>query len=258
MAFFAISGVIAPGVGVALYSTSGDELALFAAVLLGVAAFGVASRIRVPETRAPAPGAVGGETARARWLARLVEPSALPWTLLLVTSYSAYAIFAIFPPVYALHAGVPTEVLIVYFPIHGLAQAISSPVFGRLADRLGRRTSMVLGCLLAGTALLIALIPSFVTFTVAAFVFSLSQSLVNNTISALTMERAPKNRLGSAMATYTMGYQVSTGLSSLLWGALIATVGFSWVFIMAAGFQVLTIALSIAFIGPVRARSTGP
>jgi MFS family permease len=125
-------------------------------------------------------------------------------------------------------------------------------MFGRLADRLGWRTSMVLGCLMAGTGLLIATVPSFVTFTIAAFVFSLSQSLVNTTISALTMERAPRHRLGSAMATYTMGYQVATGLSSLLWGALITSLGFSWVFVVAAGFQVLTIGLSWAFIGSAR------
>ena len=153
---------------------------------------------------------------------------------------------------YALHVGVPVEVLVVYFPIFGFAQAISSPVFGRLADVLGRRRSMVLGCLMAGGGLLIATIPSFVSFTIAAFVFSLSQSLVNNTISALTMERAPKHRLGSAMATYTMGYQVATGLSSLLWGALITSVGFSLVFVTAAAFQLLTVALSFALIGPVR------
>jgi MFS family permease len=145
--------------------------------------------------------------------------------------------------------GVPLDVLVLYFPIFGFAQAVSSPIFGRLADKLGRRTSMVLGCLMAGTGLLIATIPSFVTFTVAAFVFSMSQSLVNTTISALTMERAPKHRLGSAMATYTMGYQVATGLSSLLWGALITSIGFSLVFVVAAGFQVLTIVLSFLLIG---------
>jgi predicted MFS family arabinose efflux permease len=60
------------------------------------------------------------------------------------------------------------------------------------------------------------------------------------------------------MATYTMGYQVATGLSSLLWGALITSVGFSWVFVVAAAFQVLTIALCFVFIGPPRPGGTRP
>jgi MFS family permease len=256
MGFFAIAGVISPGLGVALYSASGEALALIVGAALGVVAFFITTRIQVPESMRPA----GIEDAplgfRARWLGRLVEPSALPWTLLLVTSYSAYAIFAIFPPVYAVHLGVPVELLVAYFPIFGFAQAISSPVFGRLADRLGWRTSIVLGCLLAGAGLMVATIPTFVTFTIAAFVFSLSQSLVNTTISALTMERAPKHRLGSAMATYTMGYQIATGLSSLLWGALIENVGFSWVFVVAGAFQLLTIALAFVFIRPPRRTAT--
>jgi MFS family permease len=257
MAFYAIAGVIGPGLGVALYTVSGEWLPLVVAALVGGAAFLVASRIRVPEAAGlTVPAAATGPRSRA--LGRMVEPSALPWAFLLVTSYSAYAIFAIFPPVYALHLGVPVEVLVVYFPIFGFAQAISSPVLGRLADWLGRRTSMILGCSMAGVGLIVATIPSFVSFTVAAFVFSLSQSLVNNTISALTMERAPKHRLGSAMATYTMGYQVATGLSSLLWGALITSVGFSWVFVVAAAFQVLTIALCFVFIGPPRPGGTRP
>jgi MFS family permease len=219
-----------------------------AAILLGAVALAVALRIEVPETArsaAPKPASAG---AGGRWLTVLVEPSALPWTLLLVTSYTAYALFTIFPPVYALSVGAPVEWLVVYFPIFGVGQVISSPVFGRLADRLGRRSAIVLGCVMAGSGLVLATIPSIVTFTIAGFVFSLSQSLVNPTISALTIERAPKQRLGSAMATYTMGYQVSTGLSSLLWGALITAVGFSWVFAVAVGFQVLSVGLSFALI----------
>jgi hypothetical protein len=42
---------------------------------------------------------------------------------------------------------------------------------------------------------------------------------------------------------------VATGLSSLLWGALITSIGFSLVFVVAAGFQVLTIVLSFLLIG---------
>jgi predicted MFS family arabinose efflux permease len=67
------------------------------------------------------------------------------------------------------------------------------------------------------------------------------------------MERAPKDRLGSAMATYTMGYQVATGLSSLLWGALITSLGFASVFATASLLQLLTIvSTAVVF------RSRGP
>lgn len=45
------------------------------------------------------------------------------------------------------------------------------------------------------------------------------------------------------MATYSIGYQFATGTSSILWGAIITTLGFAWLFVAAAGFQLLTIAL---------------
>jgi MFS family permease len=138
----------------------------------------------------------------------------------------------------------PIEVLIAYFPIWGLAQVVSQPFAGRLGDRLGRVRSMVLGCVVASAALLVALVPGIETFTIAAILYAFSQSLVMATISALTMERAPRHRLGSAMATYSVGYQVATGISSLLWGTMITTVGFTWVFIVALGFQLLTIGLA--------------
>ena len=76
-----------------------------------------------------------------------------------------------------------------------------------------------------------------------------SQSLVNPTISALVIERAPRHRLGSAMATYSIGYQFSTGTSSILWGAIITNFGFTWLFVVAAGLQVLTIVLGRRMLG---------
>jgi MFS family permease len=172
-----------------------------------------------------------------------------------VLSFSAWSLFTVFPSVYVQHLGVPVEVLVVYFPIFGLAQAISQPIFGRVADVLGRMRSIVLGAAMCLVGLLIAAVPDAVlpgmlTFSVAAFFYALGQSFVNPTVSALVMERAPRHRLGSAMATYSIGYQFATGTSSILWGAIITTIGFSWLFIVAAGFQVLTILLGRRLLAP--------
>ncbi len=244
MTMYALAALIGPALGVALYTMNGEVAPILVGVLVGAGSILVAMRIDVPESIRQ-PDAALTAAARPSFLARFVEPSALPWTLMLVTSYSAMSIFAVFPPVYALAVGAPVELLVPYFAIFGLAQAIAQPMAGRLADRLGRRQSMIIGCTVAAAGLIVAIVPSFATFTLAGFVFGLSQALVNPTISALTMERAPRHRLGTAMATYTMGYQVGIGLSSLLWGAMITLVGFSWVFVVAAGFQLLTVGLSL-------------
>ena len=140
------------------------------------------------------------------------------------------------------------EVLIAYFPIFGLAQVLFQPFVGRLGDRLGRARSMISGTAIAAVSLVVALAPGFAAFTIAAVIYAIAQSLVMATVSALTMERAPKHRLGSAMATYSVGFQVATGISSLAWGTMIASVGFGWVFAVALGLQLLTMALAIRFL----------
>jgi MFS family permease len=154
--------------------------------------------------------------------------------MLLLTSYSAYSIFANFAPVYAQELGVPAEALIAYFPIFGLSQAASQPLAGKFADVLGRLRSMVVGSLVAAAGMFVAVlpgVPSFASFTAASVIFGLSQSLINPTIIALIIERAPRSRLGSAMATYSIGYQFAIATSSLIWGSLIIYVGFTWVFL---------------------------
>jgi MFS family permease len=173
---------------------------------------------------------------------------------MLVLSFSAWSIFTVFPPVYVQHLGVPVEVLVLYFPVFGLAQTISQPIFGRVADVLGRMRSMIAGAAMCLVGLLIAVIPdasvpAMVTFGIASFFYGLGQSFVNPTVSALVMERAPRHRLGSAMATYSIGYQFATGISSILWGAIITTLGFTWLFVVAAAFQVLTILISRRLLG---------
>lgn len=241
----AIGALILPGLGVALYTALGIVPPVLFVVALGL--LGVMAVLRIHVATAPT---AAGKAVREPLLTRFLEPSALAGTLMLVTAYSSWSIFTVFPSVYAQHVQAPVEVLIAYFPIWGLAQVISQPYAGRLGDRLGRARSMVLGSAVASAALLVALIPGFVTFTIAAVLYAVSQSLVMATISALTMERAPKHRLGSAMATYSVGYQVATGLSSLLWGAMIATLGFTWVFVVALGFQALTIGLIRVLLPP--------
>jgi hypothetical protein len=65
-------------------------------------------------------------------------------------------------------------------------------------------------------------------------------------ISAMTIDRAPAGRVGSAMATYSIGHQLASNGSSALWGALIAVAGFGWTFGAAIALQVITIGLSTA------------
>jgi MFS family permease len=256
----ALGQLLLPGLAVALYTlTGGPTVSILMAVVLGLGAWLVTLRVDVPAP-SPQPAPAPGDEQLTR-IQRLVEPSAVAATGLLVLSFSSWSIFTVFPPVYAQHVGAPVEVLVIYFPIFGLAQAISQPVFGRVADILGRMRAIVLGSLLGLSGLLVVMVPAdllppMATFTIGAFLYALGQSLVNPTISALVMERAPRHRLGSAMATYSIGYQFATGTSSIVWGAIITSFGFIWMFVVAAAMQVVTMALSRRILKPKRAPST--
>ena len=252
----AMGQLVLPGLAVALYTSTGHEtVPVLVAALMGLGAFALVMRMHVPQPTRPAAG-----DERVSLVQRIFEPSAIPPTVILITSFSAYSIFTVFAPVYVVtHLGAPVELLAVYYPIFGLAQAISQPIFGRFADRLGRAASITLGASLAAVALLVAAIrveglPEMVTFTLAAVIYALAQSFVNPTISAAVMERAPKHRVGSAMATWSIGFQFATGTSSLLWGAIIATWGFTWLFVAGVGFQVLAILLGRLVLGSPRSR----
>jgi MFS family permease len=249
----AIGGLILPSIGVALYSATGEVAPVLFAIGLGLAAAFVTFQIQVPPS-APRPTAAP-DSRQPGLIERFVEPSALPGTAMLVLSFSAWSLFTVFPPVYVQHLGVPVEVLVLYFPVFGLAQTISQPIFGRVADSLGRMRSIMVGAAMCLVGLLIAIIPDgvvpgMVTFATAAFCYALGQSFVNPTVSALVMERAPRHRLGSAMATYSIGYQFATGISSIVWGAIIITLGFTWLFAVAAALQLVAIVLSSRLLAP--------
>ncbi|MSP57211.1 MAG: MFS transporter [Myxococcales bacterium] len=256
MSMPALGQLLLPGIAVALYTlTGGPAVPILVAVLLGLGAWLITLRVDVPAP-APTPASAPGDE-KLTLIQRLVEPSAVTATGLLVVSFSSWSIFTVFPPVYAQHVGAPVEVLIIYYPIFGLAQTISQPFFGRFADAMGRMRSMLLGSVLGLAGLLVALVPMelvppMVTFSIGAFLYGLSQSLINPTISALVMERAPKHRMGSAMATYSIGYQLATGISSIAWGAIITSFGFTWLFVVAAAMQILTMVLSRRILAPGR------
>jgi MFS family permease len=242
-----LGALFLPSLGVALYTATGEIAPILAAVALGLGAAFVTFVIPVPPA---SPRPVSAQEAGAPSLIRrFVEPSAVAPTALLVLSFTAWSLFTAFPPVFVQHLGAPVQVLVIYFSIFGLAQVVSQPFFGRFADILGHQRSIVIGAAVSLGGLLIAavpdaVVPGMVTFTAAAFFYALGQALLNPTVSAMVMERAPRHRLGSAMATFSIGYQFAVGTSSILWGGMINAFGFGAVFLVAAALQVLTIVLT--------------
>jgi MFS family permease len=90
---------------------------------------------------------------------------------------------------------------------------------------------------------------------ISAAAYGVAVSLATPAISALAIDLAPEGRLGAAVATYTVGFQLATGLSGVLWGAIIAAIGFPWPFVAAIGLQVVTLVCSRRFSGRDRRKA---
>jgi MFS family permease len=168
--------------------------------------------------------------------------------MLMITGFMAcQALLIVFAPLYVAELGVQPGALIPYYTVNGLLLTISQLVVGRASDRFGRGSAIRAGCGLAILGLTAAMLGgSFATLLAASGAFSLATALVAPSLSALAMDTAPAARVGAAMATFSVGYQLATGIGGILWGLVIAVAGFRWAFCVAVGLQVTT------FVGSLR------
>ncbi len=241
MAMPALATLVGPAAGVTLYVRGGDVPPLVLAAGLGTAAFLVSLVLRIPSSTGT------GRSAAAA--SGLVERSAVPSTVMVTTFMAAHSLFLVFPPVYVAAVGAPLEFLALYYPVYGLVMTVSQLLIGRASDRLGRSTSIRMGCGIAIGGLTAAVVlHGTAALVVASAAYAVAISLVSPTLSALTIDRAPSDRIGAAMATYSLGYQLATGASSLMWGAVIAVAGFPWPFALAIALQVITLAMTFRFV----------
>ena len=248
-AMIAVALLVAPGLGTWLYVTRGLGAPVVLSAGLGLIALVVAARVRIP---VQARAGDGDASPPARWSGlnpfRSLERAALPSTLMLASFMSAQSLFTVFAPVYVLSIGAPVESLVLYYPIYGGVLAVSQLAAGPLSDRVGRALAIRLGCVMAIFGLAVAgLGNGMAALTVGAGAFAVGVSLVSSATSALTIDRAPVGKLGAAMATYSLGYQLASGMGSLVWGALIAASGFLMGFGTAIALQALTLALTFRF-----------
>ncbi len=253
-AMIAVSVLVGPALGTWLYVTSGLGGPILLATGLGIVALIVSLKVRIPVQAAPTAAATAPSRRSGLPFLRALETSSLPSTLMLTTFMSGQSLFTVFAPVYAIGLGAPIESLVLYYPVYGAVLTLSHLAAAPVSDRVGRALTIRIGCVMAIGGLVVAALGGDMTaLAIGAAAYAIGVSFVSSATSALTMDRAPAGRIGSAMATYSLGYQISSGLSSLLWGTVIAASGFFAAFAGAIALQVLTIGISLRF-----ARATPP
>jgi predicted MFS family arabinose efflux permease len=115
-----------------------------------------------------------------------------------------------------------------------------APVLGSLADLRGRRFGLLAGILLfiAGMSL-VAIYPSFITFSLALLLAILSKYLFDPSMQAYLGDRVPYERRGTALAVTEASWSLAFIAGVPLMGTLIARFGWNAPFPILAGLGLL-------------------
>jgi MFS family permease len=275
-----IAQMVMPGVGLVLLGAFGAPAPFLACAALGLAAFAIVGfgplrgerlTVRSAESRATAPGERGaieatGPSDRARGLQAdrrhglsassrtsegLLERGAIgPMVFELLFSLP-FTLFLVFPPVFATLRGIPIADLASYYPVYGGTLVAVRALAGRFLDRASRETVIMLGSTLASLGLAVAAMADSVPIlTVGGALYAAAAAFTSPTTMALAIDRADARRLGAAMATYTLGFQLAIGTGATVWGIVIDRLGYPAPYLVAIAVQ----ACLLTYLGGTRGR----
>ena len=232
-----LSQMVMPALGLALLGALGTPWPFLMAAVLAL----VGTAIATFGPR-PTPRARSGPGPRPRGLGSLLERRVLLPMALEFLWMSTNCLFFIFPPVWARERGIPIESLALYYPALGIAMVGARLVIGPRLDRVARGWPVMLGAGLGALALLVAIAADDVAvLTVGGVLYAIAASLTSPVHLAIAMDRATPDRIGAAMATYSLGYQLGLGIGSAAYGVVISLAGFPAPFVIGVGAMALMV-----------------
>ncbi len=182
------------------------------------------------------------------------------YALFVVQFISALGFSLVFPllPLYVQHLGSrflwPVEVLAgLVFSAQALTMMVASPIWGALADRLGRKIMVVRAT--TGGAIILTLMAFARSAEELVFLRAL-QGMVTGTISAnnaLVAAVTPRERVGYALGVLQVGLWAGVAVGPLLGGYVADTWGFRTAFWLTGGLLTLASLVVILLVADDRA-----
>jgi MFS family permease len=190
----------------------------------GLLAFVIARPIPDPLPRAVSPKAA---TRGVRLLVSMLDrdvalPMFLQACLLLV-----FPALTSFVALYAQRQGLSQSSVAIYFLGNGLTVIVTRLALGRVSDVMDRGASAAIGfAIIMGAIVLMVYASSEAILVASGVVFAIGYSITIASLTALAIDMANPQRLGAAMATYSMANQLGAGVGAAAAGALIEAAGY--------------------------------
>lgn len=248
-AYYGTSPTVATAAGPAfaiLLCQAWGYSALFAAATVAsviAMVFAVFIPASPPQPReASAFGSSAGGRVR-RQLTRVVEPAAVPISLIALILGTAYSAILAFLNSYAASVGL-ASVAATFFLVYTVAVLVTRLFAGQVQDRHGDNIIMypAILCFAAGMAVL--------AMTNGATVLLISGALIGagfgTAMSAgqtIAVSAAPDERVGRSVSTYFLLLDLGTGVGPVFLGLLIGAAGYRSMFAVLAGMLVAAIPL---------------
>ena len=212
---------LGPVLGGVLIAAGGYPLLFATLALLGVAVAGWAL-LMVP-TVAPLPRA---RQTVADLVRRLTSPGFVRPTLALAAATGALSVGVGFLPVIGAQRGLGPLVTGAIVSVLAAAAALVQPRVGRARDagRIGDRTGLATGLLLAAAGCAAVLIPGIAGLITAAILIGVGVGLITPIGFAHLAATAPRPRLGQTMGSAEVGRELGDAGGPLLVGALAAAI----------------------------------
>lgn len=233
-----VAQTVMPSIGLLLLGVTGTNGPFVVAAVLGVAATAVIAFGPLPRIQA--------EVRRSgeRFWRNLLEPGAVVPMLLEFLFTSVSALFLTYPAVWADSRGIPLDQLALYYPVYGVVLVGLRVASSRYTDRLPRRVVIAAGAVLAICALAVAAIAQDVPMlTVGGALYAAAASFTSPAAMAMAIDRSDPRRIGAAMATYTLGFQLALGVGAAVWGWIIEWYGYPAPYLGALAVQAGLLAL---------------
>lgn len=228
--FSNLAMAVGPAAGLAVMNSANFSTLFVASAGIAFVAVLLALPLREPARQGP-PG--GPQASRGG----VMERTALFPSLVLALTTITYGSIVSFLPLYATRHGVDNPGP--FFTVYAITLIAARGFTGQLSDKYGRAAVIVPGLVLAAVGLwLLAASATMPMFLLVAVLYGLAFASVQPALMALVVDRAPANRRGAAMGTFSSAMDLGIGIGSVMWGVVAQVAGYE-VMYAASGFMAL-------------------